>query len=99
MNTFIVETYLSRHAAGEPDRTIARTITAIAEMDDLGHSIHYIRAIYLPDDEICLFVLQAESVEAVGVAVDRAGLDPDRIAVADSREMAAGAEVRPMPWR
>jgi hypothetical protein len=34
--TFIVETYLSAHAADEPDRTIARTIAAVGEMEASG---------------------------------------------------------------
>ena len=88
MDTFIVETYLSRDAAGEPDRTIERTIATVTGMERSGHSIRYIRAIYLPDDEVCLFVFEAESVDAVGLAADRSGLDPDRISVADSRELA-----------
>ena len=89
MATFIVETYLSRSAKGEPDRTIARTVAAVADLVASGEVIRYLRSIYVPDDEICLLLFEAGSADTVGLAARRAGLDPDRIALADSRERAS----------
>jgi hypothetical protein len=83
--TFIVETYLSRDAEEEPDRTISRTIAAAAEVDALGLPIRYLRSIFIPDDETCLLLFEADSAEVVRVTARRAGLDPDRVARADSR--------------
>jgi hypothetical protein len=88
MATFILETYLSRSAEGEPDRTIARTMAAVVELEASGEVIRYLRSIYVPDDEICLLLFEAGSADAVSLAAARAGLDPDRIALADSRELA-----------
>jgi hypothetical protein len=89
MATFLVETYVSRSAAGEPDRTISRTIAAVAELEAAGRAIKYLRSIYVPDDEICLLLFEAGSADTVALAARRAGLDPDRIAFADSRERAS----------
>jgi hypothetical protein len=83
--TFLVETYLSREAHDEPDRTIARAIAAVADMDGSGQAIRYLHAIFIPDDEVCLLLFEAGSAEIVGEAARRAGLDPERITPADSR--------------
>jgi hypothetical protein len=84
--TFLVETYLSRDALGEPDRTIARAIAAAEETDASGQAIRYVRSIFIPDDEVCLLLFEAGSAEIVGEAARRAGLDPERITLADSRD-------------
>ena len=83
--TFLAETYLSRDAQGEPDRTIARAIAAVAEMEASGQAIRYLHSIFIPDDEVCLLLFEAGSAEIVSEAARRAGLDPERITLADSR--------------
>lgn len=85
MGTFLVETYLSPDASGEPDRTIDRAISAVDEMQRAGQAIRYVRAIFIPDDETCLLLYDAPSVALVRAATERAGLLADRIAPADSR--------------
>jgi len=87
--TFIVETYLSRDAEGEPDLTVARTIVAAAEMAASGRSIRFLRSIFIPDDETCLILFEATSADVVVATARQAGLDPDRVARADSRERLA----------
>ena len=86
MATYVVETYLSRDAAGEPDMTISRAISAAAEVEASGQPVRYLRSIFVPDDEMCLFLFEADAAEVVRTVSERAGLDPDRIALADSRE-------------
>ena len=83
MGTFIVETYLSRDAAGEPDATIARAVSAVDEVTAAGDPIRYLRAIFIPDDETCMLLFEAPSVEVVRMVAQRAGLDPDRVVPAD----------------
>lgn len=85
MPTFIVETYLSGDAEGEPDRTIDRTMAAVAELGSGGRAIRVLDAIFVPDDEVCLFLFEAGSAAIVSEAATLAGLDPDRIARADRR--------------
>ena len=86
MPTFVVETYLSALDEDEPERTIARASAAIGEISAAGQAIRYVRSIFIPVDETCLLVVEAGSAELVAVAIERAGLDPDRIARAETRE-------------
>ena len=79
MVTFVVETYLSGHAEHEPDRTVARATAAIAELNDAGEPIRYVRSIFIPEDETLLLLVEAASAEVVRTAIARAGLEPDRI--------------------
>jgi hypothetical protein len=83
--TFIVEAYLSADSTDEPDRTIARTVAAVASMAADGQVVRYLRSIFIPDDETCLLVFEAESAEVVRSTAALAGLDPDRVARAESR--------------
>ena len=79
MGTFLVETYLSRHAPGEPDRTVARVKATLAEMRPAGSPVRCLRAIFVPDDETCLLVFEAASIELVRAVAYRAGLAADRV--------------------
>ncbi len=89
--TFVVETYLSRDVAGEPDQTIARTIGVAGQLEAAGEGIHYLRSIFIAEEETCLLVFEARSAEIVRKAAERAGLDPDRIVRAESREPRRGS--------
>lgn len=79
MSTYLIETYLSRDTPSEPDRTIARTMGAVERLRTAGRPIRYLRAIFVPDDETCLLLVEAASYDLVRAAADAAGLDPDRI--------------------
>jgi hypothetical protein len=89
MATYVVEHYLSRHAAGEPDATIARISLAANELTAGGIEVRYLRSIFIPDDETCLILVAAESAASVTVAVRRAGLDPARITEARAEDGAS----------
>ena len=86
MATFVVETYLSRAADGEPDTTIGRVRSAADRLAAGGTSVRYLRSIFIPDEELCLLLFEAESVEIVNAVTERAGIDADRVAVTDGRE-------------
>jgi hypothetical protein len=80
VGTYLVETYLSRHARGEPDRTVARIEAALADTRTAGGSkVRYLRATFVPDDETCLLVFEASSIEQVRAVAERAGLAADRV--------------------
>lgn len=85
MATFLVETYLSPAAAGEPDATIDRAKSAAAQLAAAGHSIAYLRSLFLPDDETCLLLFEADGAGLVRTLTEQAGLDPDRVSLADDR--------------
>ena len=44
-----------------------------------GNSVRYLRSILIPGDETCLHLFEADSVEQVAEAFERAGLNADRI--------------------
>jgi Protein of unknown function (DUF4242) len=44
-----------------------------------GTDVQYVRAIFVPEDEICLYLLDAASIEDANDLVRRAGISPDRI--------------------
>jgi hypothetical protein len=86
MATFVIETYLSHHAVSEPASTVSRVASAAAELTADGKRVRYVRSIFIPDDETCLILLDAESEDIVGLAARRAGLDPVRIAIAQAAD-------------
>jgi hypothetical protein len=72
MNEYLVELYLPRGdasslAAGGPG------------LDVGGPSIRRVRSIVVPEDETCYLLCEAESVEAVRDAAQRAGLRFERV--------------------
>jgi hypothetical protein len=75
MKRFLVETYLSRAAAGERDARERRARTAAEELTEVrfDHSIH------VPEDEICFFVFDAPSSRDALHAAERAELGPIRV--------------------
>ena len=86
MATFVAETYLSRAAEGEPDATIARVVAAAGELAAAGVTVRFVRSIFIPGDETCLLLIEADSAEQAAALTARAGLDPDRIALSETRE-------------
>ena len=77
MTSFLVEAYTP------PTIRIsdleARARRAADELAQAGTDVHYVRAIYVPEDELCLHLLDAASLEAANDLIERAGISPDRI--------------------
>ena len=86
MQAFLAELYLP--AAGRDAlRSAARLARAAADaLSAEGTPVRYVRAIFVPDDEICLLLFEAPSFEAVTRLAARAELAFDRIARADSQQ-------------
>lgn len=77
MTSFLVETYApSAIALADAE---ARARLAAVELARSGTPVHYIRSIFVPGDEMCLYLFEAPSAEAVREASERAGLSPGRI--------------------
>lgn len=55
-----------------------RDSAALARIGD-GNAVRYLRSILIPGDETCLHLVEADSVERVAEAFERAGLEADRI--------------------
>jgi hypothetical protein len=47
-----------------------------------GMAIELVRSIFVPEDETCIFIYEADSLESVRLGAERGGLAFDRIAQA-----------------
>jgi hypothetical protein len=80
MHEFVAELYFSRadvaaaRSAGAAARRAAETLASE------GTAIELVRSIFVPEDETCLFIYEAASLEGVRTGAERAGLVFDRIA-------------------
>jgi hypothetical protein len=71
---FLVEVYLPRSAAGGLAAAGSRAKDAAT-----GAGARYVRAMYVPEDEICFYVFEAPTREIVAEAVQCAGLVAARV--------------------
>lgn len=84
MGEFLAEAYLARSALahGRPDeREIARAVGLFARG---GQAVRLTRCIYLPEDEMGLYLFTAESAAAVHEAAASCGLRFERVVEAVS---------------
>jgi hypothetical protein len=82
MRDFVGEQYLS---AGDPqaaERSARAARNATEQLTVEGTRVRYVRSIFVPEDETCMHMYRADSVEAVHAAATRASLRLDRIAEA-----------------
>lgn len=82
MTEFLAELYLPRTAAEAVDDARDRATTAAAELGAEGISVRLDRTIFVPADELCLFLFEAPSIEAVRETARRAALSFEHIAEA-----------------
>ena len=87
MPSFLVETFLPRGAAGERTARERRARSAAEELTRQGTPVRFDRTIHIPEDEICFFVVDAQSGREAALVAQRAALDPLRVVEAvSSRE-------------
>lgn len=82
MAEFLVELYVSRGAAGTFELDAERARLAAEQLTSEGTPVRCVRSIFVPEDEMCLFLYEADSMEAVREASVRAGLAFERISAA-----------------
>lgn len=76
---FLVECYASAVPPEGVRRSAARAHAAAEELAHEGTPIRYVRAIFVPADETCFFLYEADSADVVREAVRRAGLSYERV--------------------
>ena len=87
MPSYLVETFLSRSAAGERTKLERRARSAAEELARGGTSVRFDHTIHVPEDEICFFVFDAPSSRDAALAAQLAELRHFRIVEAvSSRE-------------
>ena len=82
MAEYLVELYVPRTDAAAVRRFAANARRAAEELTREGTPVRYERSIFVPDDETCFHLYEAESAEAVREVVRRAALPRGRIAEA-----------------
>ena len=89
MAEFLVELYLSRSDGDAVQRDAEQAVLAAEQLTSEGTSVRYVRSLFVPDDETCFLLYEADSAEAVREAATRAELQFDRIseAVGESRPL------------
>jgi hypothetical protein len=84
MREFVGEHYLSAEAGQEARRCAKAARAAADQLRGEGTSVHHVRSILIPEDETCLHLYRAQSIEAVRVAAALASLRLDRLTEAFS---------------
>jgi hypothetical protein len=84
MAEFLVELYVAQDDARTAQVLAERAQTAAADLTREGSPVRCVRSIFVPEDETCLQLYQAPSVELVQEAVHRVGGRCEHISAASS---------------
>jgi hypothetical protein len=79
MPSYLTEAYLSRSSAEEVDAAARRARVAAEQLAREGTAIRYVRTTFLPDDEMCFHLFEADTRAAVEDVSRRAALGRVRI--------------------
>lgn len=79
MSEYLLEFYMPRSAAQAAAHGGANARSAAEELARAGTDIRFCRSIFLPSEETCFVLFEAESAEAVRDAARLAQLPSDRI--------------------
>ncbi|HET7049472.1 MAG TPA: hypothetical protein VFI54_14510 [Solirubrobacteraceae bacterium] len=82
MHEFVAEQYFSRTDIAGARRAGGAAQHAADELARDGMAIELVRSIFVPEDETCIFIYVADSLESVRLGAERGGLAFDRIAQA-----------------
>ena len=82
MKTYLVECYLPRMRSTE-FADIATRLSASGAEGSAMQTARYLRSTYVPEDEICFHLFEAETIDAVREASARVSLVFDRIVEAE----------------
>jgi hypothetical protein len=93
MTAYLVELYVPHADRAAVRRGAERTRRAAEALTREGTPVRYLRSIFVPDDETCFHLCEADSLDAVREVVRRAAIEFDRVAevVAEPRDEQEGA--------
>jgi len=86
MAEFLLEVYAAQSDSQGVDAAARRARAAAQALASEGPEVRYVRCIFVPDDETCFYVYEADSVETVHEVARRAGLPVDRVVEAWSAQ-------------
>jgi hypothetical protein len=82
MGKFIVELYVARGDEGAIERGVELTRRAAELLTAAGTPVRHLRSIFVPADETCFFLFEADDAEAAQAAARAAELPFEREATA-----------------
>ena len=80
MHEFVAEQYFSRTDIAGARRAAGAAQHVAEALARGGMAIELVRSIFIPEDETCMFIYVADSLESVRHSAERGGLAFDRIA-------------------
>ena len=92
MAEFLLELYVPRQNGAAVKRGAANARRAAQQLTREGTPVRYLRSIFVPEDEICFHLYEAETAEVVREAARRAQLSFERITAAFAAERAPGSD-------
>ena len=84
MAEFLVELYVARSNGESVAQCEDQARSAAEALSRAGVHVRCVSSIFVPDDETCFLLYEAETAEAVQQAAMRAGLAFDRVALAQA---------------
>lgn len=84
MAQYLVELYVPRRAQATLADAADRARLASEQLTNEGKHVRYLRTIFIPQDEICFHVYEAQAADLVGEASLRAHIAYERIVPAVS---------------
>jgi hypothetical protein len=78
MPSYLIESYLPRSRSGELAAVAERLRRATDSLTAEGAPVRHLRSTFIPGDELCLHLFEAESAAAAGEASRRAAIEPAR---------------------
>jgi hypothetical protein len=91
MPSYLIESYLPRSRSGDLPALVSRLRNATESLTAEGARVRHLRSTFLPGDELCLHLLEAESAATVSEASRRAAIEPARVVQAESVAAPGGA--------
>ena len=85
MAEFLVELYVSRTDADGVERKAQRARHAAAALTAEGRPVRLVRSIFVPEDETCFLLVEADTVETVHEAATRAAVPFERVLATAAR--------------
>ena len=79
MRSYVVETFVPRAHGSELAATTERAREAALSLAAQGRRIRFLRSTFLPTDELCFLVFEAESQSVVDEATELAAIEFERI--------------------
>jgi hypothetical protein len=81
--SYLAEAYAARSSAAEVEAAAQRATVAAAVLSASGHAVRYVRTVFVPGDETCFYLFEADAAEDVAEVIRRAGIECERIVEAN----------------